>query len=122
MRAARALARFNRSVVNPIQKVYATHLPPFAVVTHVGRRSGRTYRTPVLAFRSGTTLAVVLFYGNGTDWIRNVLAQGSATITRRGADHSWTGLHIVEPSAPGVPSAARVLGRLAGAVVVGELS
>jgi deazaflavin-dependent oxidoreductase (nitroreductase family) len=122
MKAPRALARFNKRVTNPIQSTYAPHLRPWAVVTHVGRRSGRTYRTPVLAFRSGTTLAVVLFYGTEADWIRNVLAAGHATITRGGTDYHWTGLHIVSPKSPEVSGAARLLGRSAGAVLVGNLS
>jgi deazaflavin-dependent oxidoreductase (nitroreductase family) len=121
VRAPRALARFNKRVTNPIQSVYAPHLPPWAVVEHRGRKSGRTYRTPVLSFRSGATLAVVLFYGTETDWIRNVLAAGEATVTRGGTDYTWTGLHIVAPDSPGVPRAARVLGRGPGAVLVGEL-
>ena len=41
------LARFNKVVTNPIQRRYAGRIPPFAIVEHVGRKSGRQYRTPV---------------------------------------------------------------------------
>jgi deazaflavin-dependent oxidoreductase (nitroreductase family) len=68
----RGLARFNKRVVNRIQGVYAWVLPPWAVVLHQGRRSGRAYRTPVLAFRRDRTLIIALLYGDESEWLRNV--------------------------------------------------
>lgn len=122
MKAPRALARFNKRVTNPIQSVYAPHLPPWVVVTHVGRKSGRSYRTPVIGFRSGSTFAVVLFYGIESDWLRNVLVQGSATITRRSRDLTWSNLRVVPADTAGLPRAARMLGGSDRQVLVGELS
>ena len=46
----RRLARFNLLVTNRVLGPFARHAPGFAVVLHVGRRSGRTYRTPVSLF------------------------------------------------------------------------
>ncbi len=122
MQAPRALARFNKVVTNRVQGVYAPYLPPWAMVTHVGRRSGRDYRTPILAFRSGTTLAAVMFYGTEADWVRNALAAGSVTVTRAGRERRWSDLRLVEPGEPGLPVAAKVLGRVPGAVLVGTLA
>ena len=48
------LARFNRSVTNHVTRPLIAHLPYGAVVVHRGRRSGREYRTPVLASRTTT--------------------------------------------------------------------
>ena len=53
-------------------------------MVHRGRRSGRPYRTPVLAFRLDDGYVVVLFYGADRDWVRNVLAAGSCTLQRGG--------------------------------------
>src|SRR5262249_1796055 len=53
MALPRALARFNRLVTNRVLGVVAPWMPPFAVVVHRGRSSGRVYRTPVWAFRRG---------------------------------------------------------------------
>ncbi len=72
----RRLAAFNRVVTNPIQGVYAWLLPPWAVILHRGRRSGRLYRTPVLAVRRGEHIAVRVLYGVESDWVRNLLAAG----------------------------------------------
>src|SRR5206468_2938884 len=60
----------------------APWLPPWAVIVHKGRKSGREYRTPVLSWRSGNRLEVVLYYGADTDWVRNVLAAGEAGVVR----------------------------------------
>lgn len=57
--------------------------------------SGRTYRTPIMAFRSadGRRMTFALTYGSSTDWLKNVLAAGEA-----GFDSRWSGeLRLIEP-------------------------
>jgi deazaflavin-dependent oxidoreductase (nitroreductase family) len=79
------LVRFNRRLFNPVVRTFAGRRgSPVAVVVHRGRRSGRRYRTPVLAFRANDGYLVALFYGAGSDWARNVLAAGSCTLQRGG--------------------------------------
>ncbi|HEY7264685.1 MAG TPA: nitroreductase family deazaflavin-dependent oxidoreductase [Trebonia sp.] len=51
-----------------------------SVVRHVGRRSGRSYQTPVVAVEHDDTFLIALPYGERTDWLKNVLAKGSATL------------------------------------------
>jgi deazaflavin-dependent oxidoreductase (nitroreductase family) len=55
-----------------------------AVVRHVGRRSGRTYQTPVIAARHDDHFLIALPYGKRTDWLKNVLDKGSAVIVTSG--------------------------------------
>ena len=55
-----------------------------SVVRHVGRRSGRTYETPVIAARHDDSFLIALPYGQRTDWLKNVLSKGSATIVTNG--------------------------------------
>jgi hypothetical protein len=43
------LAGFNARVTNRLTRRGAGRLPGFGIVSHVGRRSGRAYRTPVFA-------------------------------------------------------------------------
>jgi deazaflavin-dependent oxidoreductase (nitroreductase family) len=79
------LARFNRLIFNRVVRTFAgRRLSPVALVTHCGRRSGRRYRTPVLAMPAGGGVVVALFYGADRDWVRNVLAAGGCTIQRGG--------------------------------------
>ena len=55
-----------------------------SVVRHVGRRSGRTYETPVTAVQHDDSFLIALPYGQRTDWLKNVLSKGSATIITNG--------------------------------------
>jgi deazaflavin-dependent oxidoreductase (nitroreductase family) len=50
------------------------------VLTHVGRISGATYRTPLDAHPVDGGYLFVLVYGSGSDWVRNVLAAGGARL------------------------------------------
>ncbi|WP_027502192.1 nitroreductase family deazaflavin-dependent oxidoreductase [Rhodococcus sp. UNC363MFTsu5.1] len=50
------------------------------VLTHVGRTSGATYRTPLDAYPVDGGYLFVLVYGSGSDWVRNVLASDSARL------------------------------------------
>jgi deazaflavin-dependent oxidoreductase (nitroreductase family) len=85
MRVADGLARFNRLVFNRVVRTFAGRRgSPVAVVAHRGRRSGRRYRTPVLAFGADGGYLVALLYGADRDWVRNVVAAGGCTIERGG--------------------------------------
>ena len=55
-----------------------------SVVRHVGCRSGRTYETPVVAVEHQDSFLIALPYGERTDWLKNVLAKGSATLVTDG--------------------------------------
>jgi deazaflavin-dependent oxidoreductase (nitroreductase family) len=84
VRRADRMARFNRLLPNRVIRTFAGWLPPMAVVVHRGRRSGRAYRTPVMAFGLTDGYLVALFYGADRDWVRNVLAADSCTLERGG--------------------------------------
>jgi deazaflavin-dependent oxidoreductase (nitroreductase family) len=88
----RRLAKFNLVVTNRLLAPAARELPGFAVLAHVGRRSGRTHRTPVNLFRAGDRYAIALTYGAGSQWVRNVLAAGGVDVVTRGRR-----LHLVDP-------------------------
>jgi deazaflavin-dependent oxidoreductase (nitroreductase family) len=78
------LARFNTRVTNRLTGRVAGRLPGFGIVAHVGRRSGRAYRTPVNVFRDGERYVFALTYGSDADWVRNVLAAGGCGLETRG--------------------------------------
>ncbi len=80
----KVVARFNRHVTNPLARLIAGWLPPFAVVLHMGRRSAREHRTPVWAFRTDDGFVVALTYGADSDWVRNVVQGGGCRLIRRG--------------------------------------
>jgi deazaflavin-dependent oxidoreductase (nitroreductase family) len=74
---------------------FAARLPGFGVVIHKGRRSGRTYRTPVILFRDDRNYTFVLVYGRG-DWVRNMVQAGGAQVLTRGLIHTIVDPRIVE--------------------------
>lgn len=75
---------FVNRYVNPITQPIARRLPGFAILTHRGRTSGRTYRTPINVFRRGDDYLFFLTYGSDVQWVKNVLAGGSCSIETRG--------------------------------------
>jgi deazaflavin-dependent oxidoreductase (nitroreductase family) len=105
----RQLARFNRRVTNRVLGPLARFLPGFAVVSHVGRRSGRIYRTPVNLFRRADGYVIALTYGAESQWVRNVLAAGRAEIETRGRRLELVDPQVVrDPSRSSVPRPVRV--------------
>lgn len=72
----RWLARINKRLFNPRQIKRGV----YPVVTHVGRSSGNVYRTPLDAFPTRTGFVLVARYGPNSDWVRNVLASGTAVL------------------------------------------
>lgn len=83
-----AVRRFNRSVSNPRQMATAGSPGAYAsVIRHVGRTSGREYETPIGAIATGDGFVVALPYGAEADWLKNLLASGSATIVNEGSTY-----------------------------------
>ncbi|MGX7697136.1 nitroreductase family deazaflavin-dependent oxidoreductase [Gordonia polyisoprenivorans] len=121
MQLPAALARVNKRLTNPIQRLWAPHLAPWAMVEHTGRHSGRLYATPVLAWAGGDTLAVVLAYGRDTDWVRNVLAAGGCDITRRGKHFHLVRPRIIPADSPDVVRGARPFASAFRWVLIGTL-
>jgi deazaflavin-dependent oxidoreductase (nitroreductase family) len=77
---ARRRARFNRLVVNHLVRPISGWVSMWSIVEHVGRRSGKTYRTPVSMFRTSDGVAVLLAYGTETDWVQNLQAAGGGHV------------------------------------------
>ena len=80
----RWLARFNLVVTNRILGPLANHAPGMGTVVHVGRKSRREYRTPVMVFRRGDQFVIALTYGRGSQWVQNVTAANGCRFETRG--------------------------------------
>lgn len=78
------MRRVNRDFTNKLMGSVAGFVPPFALVHHVGRKSGHSYRTPVLAFATDAGYVTPLPYGTDTDWCLNVLEAGHCTLESLG--------------------------------------
>jgi len=88
----RRFAPLTTRLVNPIALAAAGRLPGFAILTHVGRRTGRRYRTPLMVFRRGDEFVIALGSGSGIQWVRNVVAAGRGELELRGRK-----IEVMEP-------------------------
>ncbi len=94
--------RLNRAVFNPRQLRTAGQPGAYAgVVHHQGRASGKEYMTPVGTVQTEDGFVVALVYGSDTDWVKNVLAAGSAAITHEGQQYE-----VVDPALVSLDSVA----------------
>ena len=71
-------------------------VPLLGLVSHQGRRSGRTYVTPVGVGSAGTAFLIPLTFGPTSDWCRNVLAAGGCTLTWRGVRYTADQAEIID--------------------------
>jgi deazaflavin-dependent oxidoreductase (nitroreductase family) len=93
-RAVRMTIKPMSRLLNPLVRKLAgkKHMAMAAQMHHTGRRSGRSFMTPVGAKLSGVYFLIPLTFGNQSDWCRNVRAAGGATIRCKGADYQ-----VIEP-------------------------
>jgi deazaflavin-dependent oxidoreductase (nitroreductase family) len=79
------LFKLQRSMSNPMtMKTAGTAGSSYSVIRHRGRKSGREYETPVGVVAVRDAFLIALPYGSQTNWVRNVLAGGSAGVVHEG--------------------------------------
>jgi deazaflavin-dependent oxidoreductase (nitroreductase family) len=83
-----AARRFHHGLGNPLQMRSAGTPGTYASVIRLGgRATGRVYETPVWAAPTEDGFVIAIVYGPRTDWLKNVLASGTAAIVRDGVTH-----------------------------------
>jgi deazaflavin-dependent oxidoreductase (nitroreductase family) len=114
MRVPRAVAQFNRRITNPVARSLTPWLPCLGTLEHVGRKSGRHYRTPLLVFKTQDGFVILIGYGPQTDWLKNVLAGGPTVLHKRGKALALASPRIVSKAdaAPLVTPGPRLFYRL----------
>jgi hypothetical protein len=98
--------RFNRSVGNPRTMATAGQPGAYAsVIRHIGRKTGTRYETPIGPFSTDDGFVVPLPYGSDADWVKNVLAEGSAVIINEGSTYKVDGLELIasDVAMPDIP-------------------
>ncbi len=101
------VARFNQRVTNPLQGHWAWLLPPYAMILHTGRRTGRRFSAPVVAFSSGNQLVVPLLYGRDSQWVRNLEASGAGEVVRHGHRYALAEPRVVTSLPSGLSAVAQ---------------
>jgi deazaflavin-dependent oxidoreductase (nitroreductase family) len=82
--------------------------PLWAVLHHVGRRSGTAYATPVVARPTVDGFLIPLPFGDSTQWARNLLAAGRGSLRHAGRTFDVTGPEIIDLQVAGPDLAAPI--------------
>ena len=93
-----AVRRSSRAMKPLVLKSSGTPDGIASVIRHVGRTSGRPYETPVQAVATDDGFVIALPYGPNTDWLKNVLVSGWATIVHEGDTYRVNRPEIVPAS------------------------
>ena len=119
----RWLAKINIAFTNRITGLFAGWLPGFGILTHVGRKSGKVYRTPINVFRASNGFVIALTYSSQSEWVKNVLVAGGCELKTRGSKYQLSAPNVVrDPTRRRFPIPVRVVLRLVGADEYMELS
>jgi deazaflavin-dependent oxidoreductase (nitroreductase family) len=119
----RWLAKINIAVTNRITSLFAGWLPGFGILTHVGRKSGKVYRTPVNVFRAPNGFIIALTYSSQCEWVKNVLAAGGCELKTRGKKYQLSASSVVrDPTRWRFPFPVRIVLKVVGADEYMELS
>jgi len=106
----RWVAAFNLAITNRITSRFADRLPGFGILAHVGRKSGKLYRTPVNVFRVPEGFLIALTYGRDSEWGKNVVAAGACQIVTRGVRYQFSAPTIVhDPTRRRFPLFVRIV-------------
>ena len=112
----RWLAKFNILVTNRITGLFAPWLPGFAILMHVGRKSRKTYRTPVHVFRTPDGFIIALTYPSRCEWVKNVVAAGGCDLKTVGRNYPLLAPQVVfDKTRKRFPPPVRIVLRLVGA-------
>jgi deazaflavin-dependent oxidoreductase (nitroreductase family) len=113
-RTVRAIAKATSPLT--IRLAGRRYFPLWAVLHHVGRRSGRAYSVPIAVRASPEAFTIALPWGAGTQWVRNVLTAGGCVIRWRGTDHRASEPKVIglAEAAPSFSPAQRAILRATG--------
>ena len=91
---------FNKHILNKLLRRLANlTFGPFALVRHLGRKSGKPYETPIMAFPIQGGFLVALTYGPQVDWYQNVLAAGRCELVWHNKPFAISQLEAFDPAA-----------------------
>jgi deazaflavin-dependent oxidoreductase (nitroreductase family) len=93
-----------------------------ALIEHRGRRSDKVYQTPVMAFVENGSICVVLNYGAGSDWVRNVLAADAATVFHQKRQYKLTAPRVLPSESSELPDGVRTIGVKGRTALLGLLT
>jgi len=71
----------NKHVTNKILiHISGKNFGHFSILSHVGRKSGKLYRIPIIAEPFNDGFVIALTYGKKVDWYENIKAKGGCSL------------------------------------------
>jgi deazaflavin-dependent oxidoreductase (nitroreductase family) len=112
--AVRVIAR----IVNPLVLVIAGRrwMPVLGILRHRGRRSGRTFATPLGVRKTGEFFVMPRTFSEEAEWYRNVSALGWCQVTYLGRTYTLVSPEVIDyaSAAAAFPRYERLQFRLLG--------
>jgi deazaflavin-dependent oxidoreductase (nitroreductase family) len=111
------LRTFVKHFVNPLLRNFAlASRGPFALLRHVGRRSGKTYEIPIMVWRVEDGFVIVLTYGPQVDWLRNLQAAAQGSLRWHKQEYVFQKPEFIDAKTalPALPPLIKQLLRLRG--------
>jgi hypothetical protein len=79
----------NKYVLNKVMiHICGRRFGHFVILSHVGRKSGRLYRIPLIAEPYENGFVIALTYGKKVDWCANVLAKRGCSLRWKNKDYA----------------------------------
>ncbi len=108
---------FNKHVTNRVLRRFANgSRGPFAILGHVGRRSGKPYETVIWVWPTREGFVIALTYGTRVDWYRNMMAAGGGTVFWHRRRYTVGKPELIDAQAalPAFPAPFRLIFRTVG--------
>jgi deazaflavin-dependent oxidoreductase (nitroreductase family) len=72
---------FNKHFTNKVfMRIAGSNIGIFVILRHVGRKSGKLYKIPIIAMPINNGFVIALTYGKKVDWYENVIAKRGCSI------------------------------------------
>ena len=89
----------NKRFTNRVMmKIAGKKHSPIVLIEHIGRKSGKTYKIPLMAAPLKDGFMFALTYGKNVDWFKNVVASNQAKMTYKGSRYQLREPAIVPTS------------------------
>lgn len=93
----RYLAVVNKTLNRLTRAIARTGHGPFTLVRHTGRKSGRTFETPIIVARVPEGFMAEPTYGEQVNWYRNAVVAGGCVIVRGRQEHQVVSIESCDP-------------------------
>jgi deazaflavin-dependent oxidoreductase (nitroreductase family) len=100
----RRLRTFVKHFVNPVLRNFTRCAHgPFALLRHVGRKSGKAYEIPIMVWRVDDGFVIALTYGPDVDWLHNLQAAGRGSLRWHKKEYNFQKPEPIEVKAALMP-------------------